>query len=996
MTSETFSAAEQLSGLSDIDPDVGFFEESDSIYYSDVSFNQLLCNDPSLGRQFSAIFLNIRSAVKNLEPFHDYLLTLATEFTIIALAETWLTSDSEHLCNLPGYKYHGNFRKNRVGGGVGFLVRSMVAFKAREDLDLFNDHIETTFIEIPYSCIDLNTRTRALVGVIYRPPGANLDSFLTSLVALLNQLRVENKTCYLMGDFNINLMNHDSHSQTNGFLDLMYTNAFHPLINKPTRITSYSSTLIDNIFHNSFSSNQLSGILYTDISDHLPVFVLSRTGMVPYEEPVSFEYRRFNDRSIGRFRELLQGFNWQELYNKSDSESAYNFFIENIQSMYNTSFPLTLKLRNPKKKKPWISVAIKKSISKKNKLYKKYHRIPTLLNEIAYKTYKNNLNRLIQVSKKLYYNNALDEHKSNLKRTWQILKEIVGLPDKSALSKAFVVNDREVTDPKEIANSLNEYFVNVGTNLASSIPHSNLNPTDRIDSSPSSIYLVPVVEGEVLRCLSQLKDGSAGHDSLKPSVIKLCKESLVTPLTFIYNMSITEGCVPNSLKYAYVTPVFKSGDQGLMNNYRPISVLPVFSKILEKLIFNRLYSFVADKDYLSINQYGFRRGLSTEMALIMAIDKITQAIENREHCIGLFLDLKKAFDTVDGDILLKKLYCYGIRGNALKWFNSYLTNRTQSVKYFNSISNKLPVTMGVPQGSILGPLLFILYVNDMPKVLQNAKPIIFADDTTLFVSNSDIDLALHLLQEDVDKLVLWFTANKLSLNLSKTNYMLFTTNTAIRSRTLSFEINGITIERVQSCKFLGIFFDEKLSWSCHVDYLCKKLRKSIGILKKVSHILDVPTMKILYYSMIYPYLIYCHLVWGSTSASHITRISRLQKRAIRIICKVPRLSHTLPLFTETKIIPVNNLYQYLLSLLTYKLFTVTFPSAFCNQTGIDRVGLSPARNTNFRLPLCRTTLRQKTIFYKIPKFCNSFLFRLNLPENLSFNCFKKLMKNIFL
>ena len=309
-------------------------------------------------------------------------------------------------------------------------------------------------------------------------------------------------------------------------------------------------------------------------------------------------------------------------------------------------------------------------------MYKKYHRIPTLRNEITYKTYKNNLKHLIQVSRKLYYNNALDEHKNNTKRTWQILKEIVGLPGKSACSKTFLINNQEVTNPNAIANSLNEYFVNVGANLASSIPNSDLNPTDSIDLSSSSIYLAPIVEEEVLRCFSQLKDGSAGHDCLKPSVIKQCKEkeSLVAPLTFIYNLSITDGCVPNSLKYAYVTPVFKSGDQGLMNNYRPISVLPVFSKILERLVFNRLYSFVTGKNYLSINQFGFRKGLSTEMALTIAIDNITQAIENHEHCVRLFLDLKKAFDTVDSDILLKKMYCYGVRGIALEWFASYLSD----------------------------------------------------------------------------------------------------------------------------------------------------------------------------------------------------------------------------------------------------------------------------------------------------------------------------------
>ena len=998
MTNETFSAAEHMSGMVDIDPDSGFFLESDSYYYSDISFNQELHNCPLLGRHCSMIFLNIRSAVKNLESFHDYLTTLNFDFTVIGLAETWLTSDTEQLCNLPGYKYFGKRRKVRVGGGVGFLVRNLVTFKPREDLSGVDDFIECSFIEIPYTKADTRINSRALVGVIYRPPGANLGSFLESISTLLTRIKNEGKSCYLMGDFNINLMNHDAHAQTNEFLDLMYSNSFYPLINKPTRITSHSSTLIDNIFHNSFTNDQLAGILYADISDHLPIFVLSKSVEVACKETNSFVHRRVNDRSISAFRCQLRDYNWHDLYNVEDAEAAYNYFLSKFLSIYDSSFPLVIKCKSSKKLKPWISSAIKSSIRMKNKLYKKYHRIPTLYNEITYKSYRRILNRTITAAKKSYYNNALEEHKNNLKRTWQILKEIIGIPGKSEISKTFLINNNEETDATLIANSLNEYFVNVGRTLAADIPPSNQDPTAFIESVRHSIFLVPAVEGEVERCLSQLKEGSAGHDGIKPSIIKKCKEYLTAPLTYIFNLSICEGCVPNSLKYAYVTPVYKSGDKTLMNNYRPISVLPVFSKLLERLIFNRIYSFITEKNILSVYQFGFRKKLSTEMALITAIDKITQAIESKEHTVGLFLDLKKAFDTVDISILLKKLQCYGIRGNALDWFTSYLSNRSQSVKYGQSVSYKLPVTMGVPQGSILGPLLFILYINDMPSLLQNAKPVIFADDTTLFVSARNVESAFGLLKQDVDRLMKWFTVNKLSLNLKKTNYMLFTTNSSIRQSSLQFRINDTLIDRVQSCKFLGVHIDEKLSWSDHVDHVCHKLRKSIGVLRKVSSVLDQSTLRTLYFTMMYPYLTYCHLLWGCTSVTNLTRIHRLQKKAVRIICKQPRLAHTLPLFSETKIIDVNNLYKYLLALFTFKLSHHLLPHSFHSQISIDIFGFNqnqPTRNLNCRLPLCRTTIRQYTIFYQVPKLCNDLLFRLGLPENIPFLTFKKLMKNLF-
>lgn len=998
MTDELFSVAEQVSGLADIDPDSGFFQQSDSSYFSSLTFNECLSNDPLLGRHFSAIFLNVRSAVRNLESFQDYLLTLNVDFTVIGLAETWLTSDNEHLCKLSGYRYFGKRRAVGIGGGVGFMVRSSVSFDPRNDLSVSNEHLECVFIEIPLATRQSKNHKRVLLGVIYRPPNANMMSFLDSFGSILTKLKAENKMCYLMGDFNINLMNHDAHPQTNDFVDLMYASAFYPLINKPTRITANSSTLIDNIFHNSYSNDQLAGLLYSDVSDHLPIFVLSKANTLPQDEPKTFMYRRINDQTIDCFKNKLLNYNWQELYGKADVESAYNHFIEVIQHLYDLSFPITIRVSKSKQQKPWISAGIKKSICTKNKLYKKYHRMPTLFNEIKYKSYKRCLNRLVKAARKHYYNAALEQHKNDLKRTWQVLKEIIGVPDRTDISKSFVIDNQEVNEPSQIANCFNKYFVNVGKDLAASLPSSDQSPTELIELSQSSIFFAPVVEGEVEQCFLQMKEGSAGHDGIKPSVIKKCKEYLLSPLAYIFNLSITEGTVPKSLKYAIVTPIYKTGEQNLMSNYRPISVLPVFSKILERLIFKRLYSYITEKDYFSKHQFGFRKKLSTEMALLTAVDKITQALDNREHAVGLFLDLKKAFDTVDSNILLQKLNRYGVRGNAFQWFVSYLNNRTQSVKYRESISQKLPVTVGVPQGSILGPLLFILYINDMPNLLRDSKAIIFADDTTLFTSSSDVESALYLLQQDADRLAKWFVTNKLSLNLSKTNFMLFTTNVSVRSRTLQLKISGSTIKRVQMCKFLGVLFDERLSWSYHVDHVCQKLRKSIGILKKASAVLDQSTMLTLYYTMIYPHLTYCHLVWGVVSMIHIMRITRLQKRVVRIICKQTRLAHTLPLFEETKIICVNDLYSYFLSLFVYKLSHCLFPQSFQSQIDVN-LPVPTADNTprrlNVRLPLCRTTLRQKTIHYQVPKFCNDFLFRMEIPETLSLHSYKKLMKSLF-
>ena len=994
MTHESFSTSERASGLDDLDPDSGFFAQSESSYHDERSFNDIISNNSALSNKFSLIFLNIRSAVKNLESFLTYLSTLSIDFSVIGLAETWLTQATEHLCIAPNYSYHGIIREGRTGGGVGFLIHNTTQFIPRDDLSLINDNIECSFIET--FSHDKHFPERTLIGVVYRPPGTSVELFHVILTNMLNKIKVENRRCYLMGDFNINLLNYESHTQTNDFLDLMYSFSLYPLIDKPTRVTSHSSTLIDNIFSNSFQ-DQLSGILYTDVSDHLPIYTIDNEHELSVE-PVNVLHRRINDQLIEQFNAALGEHNWAELYRIERAEDSYNHISRVIQTKYEEIFPLIESKRKRKPDKPWITPAIKKSIYIKNKLYKLSHRKPTnYYIDIKYRAYSACLKRVISLTKKQYYNSALMKHKGDLKNTWKVLKEVIGVPNKSSISKTFTVDNELVSQPESIAKHFNDYFVNVGGKLATDIPDTQLSPLRHVKQNAHSVFLAPIVEQEIIDCLSRMKEGANGHDSLKPSVIKKCKVHLAAPLTYVFNLSITEGHVPTNLKYAYITPVFKSGDPTLLNNYRPISVLPVFSKVLERLIFNRIYSFIDQNDILSNHQFGFRKKLSTEMALLTATDKLTQAIDNKEHTIGLFLDLKKAFDTVNIDILLQKLFLYGIRGNALLWFRSYLSTRTQSVKYYNIISSSKPVTIGVPQGSILGPLLFILYINDMPNLLQSAFPIIFADDTTLFISGKNIEVVLETFKNELVNLVEWFRANKLSLNLNKTQYMLFTTSPGVRLKEINFEVNGNVIARVKKTKFLGVYIDEKLSWLDHIDHICLKIRKSLGVIRKASRILDTDTLINLYYTMLYPYISYCHLVWGKAAAVHLKRISNLQKRAIRIITCQPWLAHTQPLFTEHNVLKFDDLYVYLLSLFIYKFVFKMLPVSFRSLITINVTSICPNQPTRLsivHLPLCRTNYRKNSLHFQCPKLCNDLIYPLNIPPTLSFPLFKKLIKNI--
>ena len=320
--------------------------------------------------------------------------------------------------------------------------------------------------------------------------------------------------------------------------------------------------------------------------------------------------------------------------------------------------------------------------------------------------YKNKLTSIIRASKKQHFAHVLDAHKRDLKKTWSVLNDLLGNNRKKPLPDSFTINNSTVSDPQLIADGFNEYFVNIGPNLASKIPPSNTNFNSFLTSVPSpmnSLFLSPTDVEEIVDVCSSFKaDISSGYDDIKPDIVKTVIDYVKLPLYHIFNLSICSGIVPDDLKIARVVPIYKSGDSTLCNNYRPISVLPVFSKIFECIIHKRLYGFLNQYGLLNDCQFGFRKVHFSYMALLSAYDKIVADLDKGFHTLGIFLDLSKAFDTIDHDILLSKFYHYGVRESAFEWFKSYLTNRSQYVCFNGFISSHLDIKCGVPQGSVLG------------------------------------------------------------------------------------------------------------------------------------------------------------------------------------------------------------------------------------------------------------------------------------------------------
>ena len=592
-----------------------------------------------------------------------------------------------------------------------------------------------------------------------------------------------------------------------------------------------------------------------------------------------------------------------------------------------------------------------------------------------FKSYEKIVKKDIKEAKQRYFNQIFTAYKSDMKKTWKTINETLNRSKRgSNVTSIFYHNGFTLSNAKDIANAFNVYFANIGKNLASEIEQ-NVNIIDYTQylSTPiteTKLQFKCITDNDTQKAIDKLENkSSSGHDGISNKLLKLLKMELSKSLTLIINQMITTGIFPDSFKISKITPLFKKGDVSLLSNYRPISLLPTISKIFERILYNQLCEYFNSNNLLAEQQYGFRTNHSTEYAAVRLVDTISKEMESGSTPTALYIDLSKAFDTLSFDILLYKLNYYGVKSNAFKLLKNYLTNRKQYVVFNSQNSETVDITTGVPQGSILGPLLFSICINDLITISNKLKFIMYADDTTIYFNLEDFD-PYHLkrdINNELEKITLWLKMNKLSLNVQKTKFMIFHRKQKQISE-INIAINDTDIERVESFNFLGLHIHESLSWRTHADTVKNKVSKVVGILYRLKNIFPMYILQTLYNSLIVSYINYGLLLWGVESH----RVESLQKKAIHLITNSNYSSHTTPLFIELGLLKVQDMFKLKLLKFYYKLSYDLVPSYFQTyREVIERERTRDLRQHCIHPPLIKRVYAECSPLIQLIKLINS-------------------------
>lgn len=845
---------------------------------SPLSAHSSLINLGLRGRGMHIGHINVRG-IRSGERVDQLKLMLQSDvnnISMLGVSESKLGSDiPDSFVQIHNFKC---FRKDKIQGSGGLLVyvRDDILCIRRNDLEF--DHFESIWLEI----FPKNSKS-LLIGHFYRNPLSTI-SWNEVFDDQLEKAIAEEKELFIFGDFNRDLLNPQIKCH---WLDYMNSNGLAQHVTQPTRVVpNTSATLIDHIYSNFSSSIQFIDVPKIGLSDHYPVFLTRKVNShIPKETHHVIKYRSFKNFDESKFNADLESVPWDVIKVFDDVDDALDCWYSLFTDVVDKHVPLKQHRVKKFSQPRWLTPEIIDSIKTRD-------RFKSIGDLDQYKKWRNKVVSLIKRSKKAHYENLIEEGKNNPSTVWKIFNELGAGKQKSDSTNnvnSIKAGNFETDEPIDIANAFNDFFVNIAENIKEPVVTSNHDKLRNFCSEKipqNVVYDMPTLSSEkVIKSLKNLDiNKSTGLDEIGPRLLKMSSSVIGESLTHIFNLSIKTSSFPEKWKEAKVKPLFKGGSSNDLNNFRPISILPVLSKVFEKHAHESLVTFLDKYKVLHMTQSGFRQNHSCETALIHMVEKWLWALDKGDMIGIILVDFRKAFDLVDHNILLKKLELHKLSPNSIKWFGSYLSGRKQKVSFKNTQSDYGSVKYGVPQGSILGPLLFLLFINDLP-LHSNVMTDLYADDATLYdisASKEEIEKKLQTAILDLDN---WCKQNGMVINIDKTKAMLITTRQK-RSRingNLQIYLNNTQVSTVSNEKVLGVVIDNNLTWAEHVSKMAKKMSTNIWLMSKIKYYLSLEHRLIFYKSYIQPHLDYANIVWGNTTKNNLMQIEKLQKRACRVI-----------------------------------------------------------------------------------------------------------------
>lgn len=895
--------------------------------------------------------LNIRSLRQKLTDISS--LQVETQCNVIALCETWLdqTIPTQEV-DIPGFQLHRLDRLGSRGGGVCLYVKDGFVSRPRPDLTVPN--VECCWIEI-------STKTKpCLVGSYYRPPGLPVAHWQLFESMLSSAIR-EAKDIIFCGDFNTDINRADY--QRTHLTDIMDSLGLIQHVTGPTRMDISGSTSTLDLMYSSLPADTPTSASPVSFSDHYAL--VSTFCITASTSPIGAHAvwsRNFRKIDMAQFRSDLIDSNLCNIHEIGSCEDMWNEWLSRIGRLIDRHAPLKPRHVRAKQIAPWFTSDLWYIIKRRNRAHRKWIATKSRDDYAYYSDIRRAATRLNRQLKQEYYQDQLTRVRGKPGQTWKVINHITG-------------RTRSSPAPQCSAAELGNVFAN--------IVHDPHRPTCLVPPvGPELVCGIrqfsPVSIASVRKLLQNLNSQKAtGSDGIPASLLKSCCDLLAPSLSLVFNRSLSEGYVPSAMKHANITPLFKGGDSKTPTNYRPVSLLSIVSKILERVVHNQLSAYLQNFNLYPRNQFGFRKQHSTEDALVHVTEEFRRSKDVGNSSGAVLVDLSKAFDKVQHQTLICDLFNLGISGPVLNWFISYLSGRKQRVKFGNCHSNQFCCTSGVPQGSVLGPLLFVLYVRDVASEIDvyNVHTAQFADDILLYKSRKDVPTLQSNLSSAVTHLSKWLASRNLVLNDRKTQ-VLFIPATTTMPRTLSVHCSGVLLQQVDSAKYLGAYIDSDLKCNNMVDYIIKKAAPKIAVLFRNRHCLSLQCRIVFLHSVILPDFFYASNMFAATiSSSQLQRLERLLKRAVRAVFDLPYIFPTAFFFDQLGLTSVESSFCRKLVIFTWRCLNHECSISLYDLFEPLRTGRSHDSRM-LKYPLCKTTAGTNSVSFKCVSLWN------NLPAHV--------------